>query len=222
VGTLNILEAIRFSGEPIKFYNAASSEVFGDTKGAAADESTPFSPRSPSAVAKATAFWEVANYREADGLFACSGILFNHDSPLRPERFVTQKIVASAVRIAAGTQDKLYLGNIDIQRDWSWAEDYVEAMYLMLQQEEFSFRFSTGEASPTRSVSFREEATPTDDYVIATGESYKLAEIYPPPLRVPLQGGDLSLGFGWWGWIGGSMSGVMSADGSGGKSGESD
>ncbi len=91
VGTLNILEAIRFIGEPIKFYNAASSKVFGDINGVAADESTPFSPRSPYAVAKATAFWEVANYREAYGLFACSGILFNHDSPLRPERFVTQK-----------------------------------------------------------------------------------------------------------------------------------
>jgi GDPmannose 4,6-dehydratase len=152
VGTLNILEAIRFMGEPIKFYNAASSEVFGDINGAAADESTPFSTRSPYAVAKATAFWEVANYREAYGLFACSGILFNHDSPLRPERFVTQKIVASAVRIAAGTQDKLYLRNIDIQRDWGWVEDYVEAMYLMLQQEV------------------------SDDYVIAMGESYKLAE----------------------------------------------
>jgi GDPmannose 4,6-dehydratase len=87
-------------------------------------------------VAKATAVWEVGNYREADGLFACSGILFNHDSPLRPERFVTQKIVASAVRIAAGTQDKLYLGKIDLQRDWGWAEDYGVAMYLMLQQEQ--------------------------------------------------------------------------------------
>ena len=152
VGTLNILEAIRFIGEPVKFYNAASSEVFGDTKGAAADESTAFSPRSPYAVAKATAFWEVANYREAYGLYACSGILFNHDSPLRPERFVTQKIVASACRIAAGKQDKLHLGNIDIQRDWGWAEDYVEAMYLMLQQSQ------------------------PDDYLIATGESYKLAE----------------------------------------------
>jgi GDPmannose 4,6-dehydratase len=89
-------------GRKVEFYNAASSEIFGDINGAAADESTPFSPRSPYAVAKATAFWEVANYREAYGLFACSGILFNHDSPLRPERFVTQKIVASAVRIAAG------------------------------------------------------------------------------------------------------------------------
>jgi GDPmannose 4,6-dehydratase len=160
VGTLNILETIRFIGEPIKFYNAASSEIFGDINGAAADESTPFSPRSPYAVAKATAFWEVANYREAYGLFACSGILFNHDSPLRPERFVTQKIVASACRIAAGKQDKLYLGNIDIQRDWGWAEDYVEAMYLMLQQEQ------------------------SEDYVIATGESYKLAEFIEIAFRL--------------------------------------
>jgi GDPmannose 4,6-dehydratase len=143
--------------QPDEVYNLAgqtSVEVFGDINGAAADESTPFSPRSPYAVAKATAFWEVANYREAYGLFACSGILFNHDSPLRPERFVTQKIVASAVRIAAGTQDKLYLGNVDIQRDWGWAEDYVVAMYLMLQQEE------------------------SDDYVIATGESYKYGFVY--------------------------------------------
>ena len=151
-GTLNILEAIRFIGKPIKFYNAASSEIFGDTRGEAADESTPFSPRSPYAVAKATAFWEVANYREAYGLFACSGILFNHDSPLRPERFVTQKIVATACRIAKGKQEKLYLGNIDIQRDWGWAPDYVEAMYLMLQKDK------------------------PDDYVIATGESHKLEE----------------------------------------------
>ena len=160
VGTLNILEAIRFIGEPIKFYNAASSEVFGDINGAAADESTAFSPRSPYAVAKATAFWEVANYREAYGLFACSGILFNHDSPLRPERFVTQKAISSACRIAAGKQDKLYLGNIDIQRDWGWAEDYVEAMYLMLQQEQ------------------------PDDYVIATGESHKLAEFIEIAFRL--------------------------------------
>jgi GDPmannose 4,6-dehydratase len=152
IGTLNILEAIRFIGEPVRFYNAASSEIFGDTSGASANEATAFSPRSPYAVAKATAFWEVANYREAYGLFACSGILFNHDSPLRPERFVTQKIVSSACRIAAGKQDKLYLGNIDIQRDWGWAEDYVEAMYLMLQQEN------------------------SDDYVIATGDSHRLAD----------------------------------------------
>ncbi|VXD22704.1 GDP-mannose 4,6 dehydratase 1 [Planktothrix serta PCC 8927] len=152
IGTLNLLEAIRFTGAKIKLYNASSSECFGDTKGIPADENTPFHPRSPYAVAKSTAFWEVANYREAYGLFACSGILFNHESPLRPERFVTQKIIKAAIDIAAGKQDKLYLGDISIQRDWGWAPEYVEAMYLMLQQEE------------------------PDDYVIATGETYSLAE----------------------------------------------
>ena len=124
-GTLNLLEAIRleairFLGASIRFYNASSSECFGDTGGQAADENTPFRPRSPYAVAKAAAFWEVANYREAYGLFACSGILFNHESPLRPERFVTQKIVASACRIAKGSNEILSLGNIEIRRDWGW------------------------------------------------------------------------------------------------------
>jgi GDPmannose 4,6-dehydratase len=151
-GTLNLLEAIRFLGADIKLYNAGSSECFGDTGGSAADEETPFRPRSPYAVAKATAFWEVANYREAYGLFACSGILFNHESPLRPERFVTQKIVSAARRIAGGSQEKLYLGNMQIQRDWGWAPEYVEAMYLMLQQDR------------------------ADDYVIATGESSSLED----------------------------------------------
>jgi len=151
-GTLNLLEAIRFLGVPIKLYNAGSSECFGDTGQTAADETTPFRPRSPYAVAKAAAFWEVANYREAYGLFACSGILFNHESPLRPERFVTQKIVAAACRIAQGSNEQLYLGNMHIQRDWGWAPEYVEAMYLMLQQEQ------------------------PDDYVIATGESGSLEE----------------------------------------------
>jgi GDPmannose 4,6-dehydratase len=149
-GTLNLLEAIRFIGKPIKFYNASSSECFGDTNGYAADESTPFRPRSPYAVAKAAAFWEVANYREAYNIFACSGILFNHESPLRPERFVTQKIISAVCRIAQGSKEKLCLGNISIQRDWGWAPEYVEAMYLMLQQEQ------------------------PDDYVIATGESNSL------------------------------------------------
>lgn len=151
-GTLNLLEAIRFLGASIRFYNASSSECFGDTGGQAADENTPFRPRSPYAVAKAAAFWEVANYREAYGLFACSGILFNHESPLRPERFVTQKIVASACRIAKGSNEILSLGNIEIRRDWGWAPEYVMAMMLMLQKQEPS------------------------DYVIATGESCSLAE----------------------------------------------
>ncbi|MCT7992161.1 GDP-mannose 4,6-dehydratase [Laspinema olomoucense] len=151
-GTLNLLEAIRFTGKTIKFYNAGSSECFGDTGDRAADETTPFRPRSPYAVAKATAFWEVANYREAYGLFACSGILYNHESPLRPERFVTQKIIAAACRIAGGSREKVNLGNISVQRDWGYAPEYVEAMYLMLQHPD------------------------PDDYVIATGETHRLED----------------------------------------------
>jgi GDPmannose 4,6-dehydratase len=151
VGTLNLLEAMRFTNLPIKFYNASSGECFGNTV-EPADENTPFRPRSPYAVAKAAAFWEVANYRESYGLFACSGILFNHESPLRPERFVTRKIIAAACRIAKGSSEKLHLGNISIQRDWGWAPEYVEAMWLMLQQKQ------------------------PDDYVIATGKTYKLED----------------------------------------------
>jgi len=129
VGTLNLLEAIRFTGRPIKLYNAGSSECFGNTGGQPADEETPFRPRSPYAVAKATAFWEVANYREAYNLFVCTGILFNHESPLRPERFVTKKIIKAACRIAAGSKEKLHLGNIAIARDWGNAAEYVGAMW---------------------------------------------------------------------------------------------
>ncbi|MFN5965215.1 MAG: GDP-mannose 4,6-dehydratase, partial [Pseudanabaena sp.] len=121
-----LLEAIRFTKAPIRFYNAGSSECFGDTGDRAANELTPFRPRSPYAVAKSAAFWEVANYREAYNIFACSGILFNHDSPLRPERFVTQKIISAISRLAKGSNEKLILGNTNIQRDWGWAADYVE------------------------------------------------------------------------------------------------
>ena len=148
VGTLNLLEAIRFIGGTSKLYSAGSSECFGNTGGLPADEDTPFRPRSPYAVAKATAFWEVANYRDAYNLFACTGILFNHESPLRPERFVTKKIVKSACRIAAGSPEKLHLGNIDIARDWGSAEEYVEAMWLMLQQPTpEDFCIATGETN---------------------------------------------------------------------------
>lgn len=150
LGTLNLLESIRFLKRPIRLYSAGSSECFGDTGGAPADENTPFRPRSPYAVAKSAAHWEVANYREAYSLFACTGILFNHESPLRPERFVTRKIIASACRIAAGSPEKLQLGNISIARDWGFASEYVDAMWRMLQQE-----------------------TPSD-YVIATGETNTL------------------------------------------------
>ena len=152
VGTLNLLEGLRFTGRRARLYSAGSSECFGDTGEVSANEETPFRPRSPYAVAKATAFWEVANYREAYGLFACTGILFNHESPLRPERFVTQKIVRGAARIAAGSGERLQLGNLDIGRDWGYAPEYVAAMWRMLQQD-----------------------TP-DDFVIATGTTNTLED----------------------------------------------
>jgi GDPmannose 4,6-dehydratase len=133
-GTLNLLEAIRFTRQPIKLYNAGSGECFGDTGDTRADEQTPFHPRSPYAVAKAAAHGLVANYRDAYGIFTCTGILFNHESPLRPERFVTQKIACGAARIAAGSRDKLRLGNLAVHRDWGWAPEYVDAMWRMLQQ----------------------------------------------------------------------------------------
>ena len=149
-GTLNMLEVIRFVDRPIRFYNAGSSECFGDTGEEAANELTSFQPRSPYAVAKSSAHWLVRNYRESYGLFACTGILFNHESALRPERFVTQKIVSAASRIQRGSGEVLQLGNIDIWRDWGWSPDYVDAMWRMLQQNQ------------------------PDDFVIATGRTTSL------------------------------------------------
>jgi len=149
-GTLNLLEVIRFLALTVRFYNAGSSECFGDITAAAADEATHFQPRSPYAVAKATAHWLVVNYRSAYEIFACNGILFNHESPLRPPRFVTRKIVQAAVRIANGNKEKLILGDMGIQRDWGWSPEYVDAMWRMLQTD-----------------------TP-EDFVIATGESNSL------------------------------------------------
>ena len=152
VAVLNLLEAIRFMGDPVRLYNASSSECFGNTEGHPASEKTLFHPRSPYAVAKAAAFWQVANYREAYGMFACSGLLFNHESSFRPERFVTRKIVNAACQIAADGHGKLKLGNLAVQRDWGWAPEYVKAMWAMLQQEE------------------------ADDYVIATGQTNSLQD----------------------------------------------
>jgi GDPmannose 4,6-dehydratase len=152
VGTLNLLEALRFLGSEIRVYNASSSECFGDTSAEAADEQTPFRPRSPYAVAKAAAHWAVVNYRDAYGLFAANGILFNHESPLRPERFVTKKIIRAACRIRAGSHSTIKLGNLAIQRDWGWAPEYVEAMWRILQHSR------------------------ADDFVIATGSAHSLAE----------------------------------------------
>jgi len=149
IGTMNLLECIRLLKKPVRFYNAGSSEAFGNTT-SPATEATPFYPRSPYATAKAAAHYAVRNYREAYNLYSCTGILFNHESPLRPQRFVTAKIIATAVRIAGGSRERLTLGNMQISRDWGWAPDYVEAMWKMLQQP-----------SP-------------EDFVIATGESNSL------------------------------------------------
>jgi GDPmannose 4,6-dehydratase len=150
--TLNLLEAARFVKRPVRIYNASSGECFGELSGMPATESTPFQPRSPYGVAKAAAFWLVANYREAYGLFACSGILFNHESPLRPERFVTKKIANSVARILRGEQTKLTLGNLDIWRDWGWSPEYVQAMHAILASDR------------------------PEDFVIATGESRQLRD----------------------------------------------
>lgn len=135
VATLNLLEVIRYLGEGIRFFSAGSSECFGDSGETPATEETPLHPRSPYAVAKAASFWQVSTYREAYGMFACTGILANHESPLRPKRFVTQKIIEGVKSIKAGVLDKLRLGNLEVWRDWGWAPDYVKAMHLMLQAE---------------------------------------------------------------------------------------
>lgn len=153
LGTLNLLEACRMIDKEIRFYSAGSSECFGNTNGNPANEKTPFNPQSPYAIAKLSAFWLVKNYREAYGLYACTGLLFNHESPLRPVRYVMQKIVHTARRISSGSAEKLFLGRMDIRRDWGWAPEYVDAMWRMLQLDK------------------------PDDFVIATGKSHSLEEV---------------------------------------------
>lgn len=152
LGTFTLLEAIRILDPGIRLYNAGSTECFGDTGDGVANETTRFNPRSPYAVAKASAYWTVANYREAYEMFACTGILSNHDSPLRPVRFVTRKIVHAVASIALGKDIRLSLGSLDIERDWGWAPEYVQAISMMLEQ-----------SSP-------------QDYIIATGQSHTLAQ----------------------------------------------
>ncbi len=156
IGTLNLLEAIRdymaSTGRQVRFYQASSSEMFGNTRQVPQNEHTPFFPRSPYACAKVHAYFATINYRDAYGLFACNGVLFNHESPRRGETFVTRKITRAATRIKLGLQHELFLGNLDARRDWGFAGDYVEAMWLMLQQED------------------------PDDYVVATGQSYSVRE----------------------------------------------
>ncbi len=152
LGTINLLEAIRDTGIPVRFYQASSSEMYGKAVEVPQSERTPFYPRSPYACAKVYSFWQTVNYRESYGMFACNGILFNHESPRRGETFVTRKITRAATRIKLGLQDKLFLGNLDAKRDWGFAGDYVQAMWLMLQQND------------------------PEDYVVATGESHSVCE----------------------------------------------
>jgi GDPmannose 4,6-dehydratase len=153
MGALRLLEAIRTLGleKKTKFYQASTSELYGKVQEVPQTEETPFYPRSPYAAAKLYAFWIVKNYREAYGMYACNGILFNHESPLRGETFVTRKITRAVAKIKLGLQEKLYLGNLDAQRDWGHAKDYVEGMWLMLQQEiADDFVLATGETHPVR------------------------------------------------------------------------
>ncbi len=152
LGTMNLLEAIRDTGLPAHFYQASSSEMFGKVVETPQTETTPFYPRSPYACAKVYSYWQTVNYRESYGMFACNGILFNHESPRRGETFVTRKITRAATRIKEGLQQKLFLGNLDAKRDWGFAGDYVEAMWLILQQER------------------------ADDFVVATGETHSVRE----------------------------------------------
>ncbi|HPY77012.1 MAG TPA: GDP-mannose 4,6-dehydratase [Anaerohalosphaeraceae bacterium] len=152
LGTLRLLEALRLMKNPPRYYQASSSEMYGKVVQTPQNENTPFYPRSPYGCAKVYSFWQTVNYREAYGLFACNGILFNHESPRRGETFVTRKITRAATRIKLGLQNKLYLGNLDAKRDWGFAGDYVDAMWRMLQQDQ------------------------PDDYVIATGQTYSVRE----------------------------------------------
>src|SRR6266853_1612473 len=153
IGTLRVLEAIRILGmKKTRFYQASTSEMFGKVQETPQRETTPFYPRSPYGAAKVYAYWITVNYRESYGIFACNGILFNHESPRRGETFVTRKVTSAVAHIKAGLQDKLYLGNLEAKRDWGYAKEYVEAMWLMLQQEQ------------------------ADDYVIATNETHSVRE----------------------------------------------
>jgi GDPmannose 4,6-dehydratase len=181
IGTLNILEAIRLIDAPIKFYNAGSSECFGDVGEVAANETTPFHPQSPYAVAKASAFWLINNYRDSYKIHACTGILFNHESPLRHPRFVTKKIIDSAGRISNGSSEKLRLGNLKISRDWGWAPEYVEAMWLMLQTEKpDDFIIATGITSSLEdfvSLAFGHFNLNWEEYVIQDKDLFRPSDI---------------------------------------------
>lgn len=192
IGTLRILEAIRILGlvEKTKVYQASTSELYGLVQAVPQSETTPFYPRSPYAVAKMYAYWITVNYREAYGIYACNGILFNHESPLRGETFVTRKITRGTAKIALGMQDKLYLGNLDARRDWGHAKDYVEAMWLILQQEKpEDFVIATGVTTTVRdfikmafaevgiTLEFRGEGADEKGYIVSCSDEKYQVEI---------------------------------------------
>jgi GDPmannose 4,6-dehydratase len=179
-GTLRLLDAMRESGVKARFYQASSSEMFGAAP-PPQSEATPFHPRSPYGVAKVASYWATVNYREAYEIFAVNGILFNHESPRRGETFVTRKITRAVARIAAGLQDKLYLGNLDAQRDWGYAPDYVEAMWLMLQADHpEDFVIATGETHSVREaveIAFARQGLDPDEHVEIDPRYYRPAEV---------------------------------------------
>ncbi len=189
LGTLRILEAIHEWGLKTKFYQASSSELYGRSKEAPQNEKTPFRPVSPYAVSKLFAYWTTVNYRDSYGLYACNGILFNHESPRRGETFVTRKITKAVARIKHGLQDRLYLGNLDARRDWGYAKDYVEAMWLMLQQKKAAdYVIATGETHTVRE--FVKEAF---EYAKLDYRKYvRIDKRYFRPLEVDLLRGDYS------------------------------
>ena len=216
LGTLRILEAIRILGleKKTKFYQASTSELYGKVQEVPQTEKTPFYPRSPYAVAKLYGFWIVKNYREAYGMYACNGILFNHESPLRGETFVTRKITRAVARIKLGLQNKLYVGNLDAKRDWGHAKDYVEGMWLMLQQEVADdFVLATGKTVPVRDfitmafnevgITMRWEGSGIDEKGINTETNEVLVQIdskYFRPTEVDLLIGDATKAKNELGW----------------------
>lgn len=215
-GTLRLLEAIRILGmeKKVRFYQASTSELFGKVQEVPQKETTPFYPRSPYAVAKLYGYWIVVNYRESYGMYACNGILFNHESPIRGETFVTRKVTRAAARIKLGLQDKLYMGNIDAKRDWGYAGDYVELMWLMLQQDKpDDYVMATGVTTTVRdfiTMAFKEvgitlkwEGKGIDEKGIDAGTGKVLVEIDPRyfrPAEVELLIGDPTKAYKALGW----------------------
>jgi GDPmannose 4,6-dehydratase len=198
IGTLRILEAVRLLGliKKTKVYQASTSELYGLVQAVPQSETTPFYPRSPYAVAKLYGYWITVNYREAYNMFACNGILFNHESPLRGETFVTRKITRAVAKIALGMQDKLYLGNLDAKRDWGHAKDYVEAMYLILQQDEpEDFVIATGVTTKVRDFVIKAFAEVGIELEFSGSEDKEIATVVKcnhPDYQIPL--GDLLIG----------------------------